>query len=228
VSLRWEKVTIKPKPNFKAPPKVILAFTRPDCQLIKKALGLEKKATFFLTEFWQKNNMALCGPVLGAPQAAIALEYLKAAGAEEILAFGWAGALQKDISLGSLILPDFSFSEEGTSRHYGYFPQPTKELYWWLYHELTLQGFSFTEGKVVSTDALFRETEEFLARYAEKAQAIDMETSAIFSVAEALGLKIGSLLLISDRVFPSYERLSQEELRHKTETLMPVFRSFYG
>ncbi|OAG28140.1 phosphorylase family protein [Thermodesulfatator autotrophicus] len=217
----------KPKPKIKAPPSVVLAFTRPDCELLKKELSLKRVSSFFLTNFWRKGDLALCGPVLGAPQAAIVLEYLKAAGAQKILAYGWAGALSSQVPLGSLFLPEEALSLEGTSRFYGDYFLPSRDLFWWLYHELTLQGLAFQEGKVVSTDALFRETKEFCQEYAMKAQVVDMETSTIFSVGRALGLSVVSLLLVSDQVWPSYRKLSLKQLLSVTQNLIPIFRKFF-
>ncbi|NPA49668.1 MAG: nucleoside phosphorylase, partial [Thermodesulfobacteria bacterium] len=173
-----------------------------------------------------RDEIFLCGPVLGAPQAAIALEYLKASGVREILTFGWAGALREELPLGSLFLPEKALSAEGTSSHYGYHPYPSRELFWWLYHELVAQGLVFEVGTVVSTDALFREDEDFLARFSA-AQVVDMETSALFSVGKALGISLASLLLLSDRLVPRYERLKVKDLRKTLAGLLPVFRAFF-
>ncbi len=169
---------------------------------------------------------ALCGPVLGAPQAAIALEYLKAAGVKEVLALGWAGALEEELLLGSIFLPEKGLSAEGTSAHYGYYPYPAEKVFAWLCHELALGGFFFETGAVLSTDALFRETEELLARFPE-ARVIDMETSALFSVARALGLSLASLLVISDRLVPRYERLEIRKIRKSLGAILSPLEAFF-
>ncbi|AEH45447.1 purine or other phosphorylase family 1 [Thermodesulfatator indicus DSM 15286] len=217
----------RPIPNFKSPPSVILAFTKPDCELIKRELALKKVSSFFLANFWRQGDMALCGPVLGAPQAAIVLEHLKSAGAQRILAYGWAGALNENIPLGSLFLPNEALSLEGTSQFYGDYFFPSKDLFGWLYHEFVTQGIFLGEGRVVSTDALYKENKEFCDKYSDIAQVVDMETSAIFCVGKALGLSVVSLLLVSDRVCPDFQKYPFKKLLKVTQNLIPIFRSFF-
>ena len=215
----------QPKPKISLPQRIILVHTSPDLSFLKKKLGLSRKGGFFLAELWAEGAFFLCGPVLGAPQAAIVLEYLAASGVKEILALGWAGALKEKFSLGGLFLPEKALSAEGTSAHYGYYPYPDRDLFWWLYHELVAQGLFFEVGTVVSTDAPYRETEAFFRRFPE-AVAVDMETSALFSVARALGLSLASVLIFSDRLFPRYERLKPQKMQETLETLIPVLRVF--
>ncbi len=214
-----------PKPKITLPSRIILVHTKPDLRFLVKALELSPQKSLFLTEIFGREELFICGPVLGAPQTAIILEYLKAAGVKEILTLGWAGALKEDLLLGSIFLPEKALSAEGTSAHYGYFPYPSRALFWWLYHELVAQGLVFQVGTIVSTDALFREDEDFCRRFSE-AQAVDMETAALFSVAKALGLSLASLLLISDSLVPVYQRAKAKDLKNLLNALLPLLRTF--
>ncbi len=194
---------------------------------LTKSFGLKKKGSFFLSGVYLEGEKALCGPVLGAPQAAIVLEYLKACGVKEVLGLGWAGALVERLALGSFFLPEEAFSAEGTSALYGRFLRPSQALFWWVYHQLVAMGLNFEVGSIVSTDALFREDEAFLARYPE-ALAIDMETSALFSVGKALSLEVANLLIISDRLKPEYEKAPSKFLQKSLAALLPLIRNFWS
>lgn len=135
----------------------------------------------------------------GAPQAADTLETLYALGVRKVLSAGMCGAFARKVNVGDVILPDRAFIEEGTSLHYApprLFSTPTEafvERVWtW-----------FPEGKrlpVVSTDAVFRQTYEKEALWREQgAVGVDMETSALFTVAEDLGMEIAAVLTVSDK-----------------------------
>ena len=215
----------RPNPRFSLPEKALLVHTKPDVELLRKALGFRKKGTLVLAGIWASEKMALCGPVLGAPQAALVLEHLRAAGVRKVLSLGWAGTVEKDLPLGGLFLPEEALSAEGTSAHYGFFPRPSEALFWRVYHELVALGLNFEVGKVVSTDAPYREDEAFWARF-PGALVVDMETSAVFSVGRALGLEVASLLVISDRLGETHERAPYSLLRETVSALLPLFRNF--
>ena len=180
----------------------------------------------FFSHLYFCPEAALAGPVLGGPQMAILLENLIAAGAKEILFLGWAGALRKDLPLGSLLLPEAAEGAEGTSLHYHPCLKPDQELFLEVYQELIWAGLDFRVGQVVSTDALYRETEEFCQKFALKNLAVEMECAAAFSVARFRGVKLAALLLISDWVYPERKTASPHLLSSSREALLPFLRRF--
>ena len=110
---------------------------------------------------------------------------------------GGRGAPQAGV--GDRILPDKAFIEEGTSLHYAeprLFSTPSGAF-------LEKVRRWFPEGKclpVVSTDAVFRQTYEKEALWRRRgAVGVDMETSALFTVAEYLGVEIAAVLTVSDK-----------------------------
>lgn len=135
----------------------------------------------------------------GAPQAVDTLETLHALGVKKVLSVGMCGAFAPEVNVGDLIIPDRAFIEEGTSLHYA-------EL---RAYSTPCTAFAeevrarFPEGKnlpVVSTDAVYRQTYEKEALWREQGAAgVDMETSALFTVAEYLGVEIAAILAVSDK-----------------------------
>lgn len=148
-------------------------------------------------------TIAFWGPVLGAPQAVMALEKLVALGVRRLLFVGWAGSLDPDLKPGDLLLPLRAFSEEGTSRLYRPEPDPRAPADWarTIAEALTEGGWSCRTGSVWTTDAPYRETWGKIAAYrAAGAAAVDMETAALFTVGAYRRVEVVALLVISDEL----------------------------
>ncbi|WP_456431990.1 phosphorylase family protein [Thermosulfuriphilus sp.] len=152
------------------------------------------------------------GPSLSAPHAVMVLETLKACGLKEVIIFGWCGSLSPDLFPGEVFLPSRGHSFEGVSRHY---PE-AQSLPWSKGQEtlkilLTESGFKVREGALASTDAPFRETEDFIIQLKKRRiLAIDMEVSSLMQVGQALGIRISCALLVTDRLDKSWEDYRQK------------------
>jgi len=146
--------------------------------------------------------VALVGPMLGAPQAVMVLEKLIALGVRNFIAVGWCGSLQEKVRIGDVILPVGAVSEEGTSRHYPIAvaePGPSPELFGPLRDALRENFMETHEGKVWSTDAPYRETLGKVLSYRQQGVlAVDMEASALFTVAHYRRIRLAMALIVSD------------------------------
>ncbi|MBN2407065.1 MAG: nucleoside phosphorylase [Elusimicrobia bacterium] len=141
---------------------------------------------------------------VGAPLAAIVLEGYIAGGAASIVACGTAGVLDESVPKGAVILPDSAVRDEGTSYHY---LEPQAEA---VPHPDSLAAIKracekrrtgYTEGRVWTTDAFFRETAgKIKERKRQGCVAVDMEASALFAVAGFRGVKLGQILYGMDSV----------------------------
>ena len=133
----------------------------------------------------------------GAPQAVDTVETLAALGVKNIIAVGMCGAYSKDVHVGKIIAPQKVFVEEGTSLHYYETIEasyPNDDLL-----KIATSFPNVSSYSIVSTDAVYRQTFCKEQIWREKgAVAVDMETSAVFSVAQYLGLKAVALLMVSD------------------------------
>ena len=133
----------------------------------------------------------------GAPQAADTLETLAALGVEQVFSVGMCGAFSSKIRVGDVVVPNKAFVEEGTSLHYYSAidaAQPDAGLFAALCAIPGAKAFP-----IVSCDAVYRQTFLKERLWREKgAVAVDMETSALFSVGKCLGVKVASVLMASD------------------------------
>ena len=190
------------------PSLAVLLFTPQDIELfLHHSPSLSKRPyRFYLAEVFVGSHrgvpLALVGPMLGAPQAVLVLEKLIALGVTEVMAVGWCGSLQPGVRIGDLVLPSGAFSEEGTSPHYPVEnpqPGPSRKLLDALREALPGGTMRVHEGPVWSTDAPFRETVTKVLSYQQAGVlAVDMETSALFTVASFRDIDMAVALVVSD------------------------------
>jgi len=149
-------------------------------------------------------DIAVVGPMMGAPYAVMILEKLIVLGAQRILFFGWCGSIQPRVGIGDFVIPNGGVSEEGTSSHYpGHdsHPKPSGDLVKAIEESLLRRAVSFQRGAVWSTDAPYRETKEKVLLFQQQGVlGVEMELSALFAVARFRQVEIGALLVVSDEL----------------------------
>jgi uridine phosphorylase len=164
--------------------------------------GLKKHA-FFNAQLYSNSTFFLAGPAVGAPMAVICLEKLIALGAARIVVYGWCGALNPSLAAGELFVPTGGLSEEGTSVHYqSPIPWSSDFLHLQLVDALTREGYQPKQGPIWTTDAVYRETREKVERYSDQGiLAVDMEYTALCSVAAFRRVNLAAVMLVSDELF---------------------------
>ena len=149
-------------------------------------------------------RITLSGPFIGAPHAVMGLEKLIILGARRILVLGWCGSLQPDLKIGDLVIPARAVSEEGTSQHYPVDQKATMSdsgLNRLLAKSIRDRGRSFKTGEIWTTDAIYRETPEKVQRFQEEGVlVVDMEISALLTVAAYRSAALAALLVVSDEL----------------------------
>lgn len=174
---------------------------------------------------WKFKDLEICflDGGRGSPQAVDTVETLAALGVKNIIAIGMCGAYNDNVAIGEIIAPQKAFVEEGTSLHYYEFIEESFPDADFL--KMAVQSFNLADYPIVSTDAVYRQTFNKEQLWREKgAVGVDMETSAIFSVAQYLGLKAVSLLMVSDMHplsldAPKWEWHMTSEMRYKLTEL---------
>jgi DeoD family purine-nucleoside phosphorylase len=142
---------------------------------------------------------------MGGPSAAIVAEELIGLGASTLLRIGTCGALTEELELGQLVVAESALAADGTSRALGANTraQPDPDLTARLAAEAR-------PVVVVSTDVFYEEREGIEADWvAEGAQAVEMESAALFTVARRRGVRAASLLAVTDLLAGDRQRLDQ-------------------
>jgi len=189
-------------------PMAIMVAMEQDLAVIRRSLGIDgRRASRVLSSRLYKGvcdhqDVALVGPMCGAPYAVMVVEKLIALGAKRILFFGWCGSLQQDLPVGGFLVPDRAISEEGTSAHYPVgspCPRPSGRVLGAIEESLVECSVPFQRGAVWTTDAPYRETGEKVVLFqGQGVLGVEMEVSALFTVAAFRQIDMGALLVVSD------------------------------
>ncbi|HFH8151440.1 TPA: nucleoside phosphorylase [Streptococcus agalactiae] len=125
---------------------------------------------------------------VGASACVAILEDIIVFGMENLIVFGTCGVLDSSIEETSIIIPRSAIRDEGTSFHYS---EASSEITVnTKFHEefksfLDRQAVSYTEGKVWTTDGIYRETvDKMLEHKRNGAICVDMECSAIAALSK--------------------------------------------
>jgi uridine phosphorylase len=138
--------------------------------------------------------------MLGGSASAAMLEELIAMGAKRVLYFGSAGALDKELVYGRLIVPTAAYRDEGVSYHYmpasDYIDIETAEMLCAILDSLNV---SYAKAKTWTTDAVYRETRANMqARKAEGCAVVEMECASVMAVGQFRKIPVYQFLYAAD------------------------------
>lgn len=151
-----------------------------------------------------EREIALVEGGYGAPAAVCLLEVAIELGCRRLFIFGQGGGVGREVAVGDLVLPTEVVREEGTSFHYtadGENSRPDPALLENLRGFLNrFDNLTVHEGRTVSTDAAFRQTVRKERRWRKQGiLAVEMEMSALLTVAQYHAVAAVGLLIVSDK-----------------------------
>ncbi len=139
---------------------------------------------------------------VGSPAQGMLMDTLIASGVKRFFVLGVAGSLIKECCIGDIVIPTWGIREEGTSFHYlaaEVVPRPSSSMVKELQRALKEEDVLF--GGVWSTDAPYRETRDKIRDYSRLgAVAIDMECTALMSIAMAREVRMAAVMAITDEL----------------------------
>lgn len=153
---------------------------------------------------------------MGMPSIGIySYELFKFYGVEEIIRIGSAGAYSKDLDVLDVVIVSSSYSDSSFAYIYANddakVKYPSKELNDKLEASANKLGIKFKKGKIYSSDCFYSVSDEHMKNvYKEDCIAVEMESFALFTIAESLNKKAACVLTISDS-FVKPEKLSSKE-----------------
>ena len=150
---------------------------------------------------YKGERICLCQAAVGASASAMLLDWLIAYGARKIISAGSCGALC-DIDEGVFLIPYKALRDEGASYHYAppsRFIEVSKNARDAIKRALNSHSLCAKEVITWTTDGFYRETKDKIAyRKSEGCEVVDMECSALASVAELRGACLGMLFYTAD------------------------------
>ena len=185
-----------------APSSIVITSTRSACS--PKRDSSPKCDTSIYRGLWQGTPLTFALAMVGAPSCVAMLEELHALGAKRFVVFGNCGVLNQQIRDCGIIIPTAAVRDEGTSFHYA---PPSDEIpanpkYRSEFEAILREtGVDFTEGKVWTTDAFYRETRaKFEKRKAQGCVCVDMECSALMALAQFRGIDVFEFFYAGDNL----------------------------
>ncbi|PSQ06141.1 uridine phosphorylase [Halobacteriales archaeon QS_6_71_20] len=183
-------------------------------------------------------DLTICSTGIGCPSAAIAVEELHNVGVETVIRVGTCGGLQTDVEIGDMVVATGSAKAEGTSKRYESGTYPAVPDYGTLSalvdaaeaneeraaSDGTTEGTSGGAGSrvhvgpIVSDDAYYNESDEYVADWeAAGLLAVEMEASAVFSLARRRGMNAGAICTVDGNLIAGTQKGadSEEELPEK-------------
>jgi len=193
-----------------------------------KASG-EKTPWYFFEH--QGMSVVFAQTGMGAPRAGATLEELFALRVRYVILVGGVGVLDSELARWTILVPTQAIRDEGTSYHYqtpSIYSFPSPKLLRSIRQVLERDGKRFVEGVVWTTDAVYRETLEKRDEFARKgAICVDMEASALFSIARYRRRHVAALFYAGDYVGEDrwdlrVEKDHEEKKRETAEKLLNV------
>ena len=148
---------------------------------------------------------------IGGPSASIAMEELVANGAKTFIRVGTCGGMQLDVKGGDIVVATGAIRAEGTTKEYApiEFPAvPNLKITNALVNACEKLGFAHHAGVVQCKDSFYGQhrpetlpnTDELLSKWkawlALDCKASEMESAALFIVAQYLKVRVGSCFLV--------------------------------
>jgi uridine phosphorylase len=141
---------------------------------------------------------------IGAPATVTWVEELLALGARQVIGIGIAGSLREELPAGSMVVCTKALRDEGTSHHYlpySRYAFPSTTLTRQIAKALRADGLPFVEGPSWTVDAPYRETVAEIRRWRKEGiLTVEMEISALFSLAKYRRARAAAVFVISDVV----------------------------
>ena len=171
------------------------------------------------TGTWKGKPVSVQGTGMGCPGATIVFEELTQLGCKKLIRVGTCGGLQTSHALGDLIVALTAVPADSTAMHLvgdePHCPTASWSLIHAAVHIAKETGQKLHVGPIVSSDLFYNPNEGQYERWAARGVlAVEMEASALFTVAALRGAEAGCLLTVSDIVVEGvFTRISDEELR---------------
>lgn len=142
---------------------------------------------------------------MGCPSAAIVAEELAMLDAKVLLRIGTTGGVNRSVNPGDLVIAQAALPSDGTSRQYlgdvPHVPLASWRLVRAAEDAAMASNIPHHVGLIASEDAFYATTQEQAASLARRGVlSVEMEASAVFTVATLRGMEAGCLATVSNHI----------------------------
>lgn len=175
----------------------------------------EVRNMFGYTGTYKGKRVSVQGTGMGVPSISIYVtELMQSYNVQNLIRVGTCGAIQKDVKVRDVILAMTSSTDSQMNKvifgNIDYAPAADFDLLRKAYDAGVEKGLSLKVGNVFTADTFYNDhaDHEKWAKY--QILAIEMETTALYTLAAKFGRKALSVLTVSDHILTGEETTSEE------------------
>lgn len=168
------------------------------------------------TGTYKGHRISVQGTGMGVPSISIYVnELIRSYGVKNLIRVGTCGAIQENIKVRDVILAMSSSSDTQMNKlTFGgldYAPTANFDLLKKAYDAGTDKGLALKVGNIFTSDVFYRDSMDLYKQLAEYGVlAVEMETTALYTIAAKYGAKALTILTVSDHILTGEETTSEE------------------
>ncbi len=176
----------------------------------------EVRGMYGFTGTYEGKRVSVQGTGMGIPSISIYVnELISEYGAKTLIRIGTCGSIRKDLRLKQIILAMSACSDSSANRlrFHGndYAPTASFELLSKAYEHAKQKKLQVNVGSVLSTDTFYHDDPAYWRHWADyEVLAIEMETSALYTLAAKFHVRALSVLTVSDEIVTGAMASSEE------------------
>ncbi|MBM7703161.1 purine-nucleoside phosphorylase [Metabacillus iocasae] len=175
----------------------------------------EVRGMLGFTGTYKGKRVSVQGTGMGVPSIAIYVnELMNEYGVQNLIRVGTCGAIQKDVKVRDVILAMSSSTDSNMNRvKFGaidYAPTADFDLLKRAYDAGVEKGLQLKVGNVFTADQFYNDDSQLEKLAAHGVLAVEMETTALYTLAAKYGRKALSVLTVSDHIFTGEETTAEE------------------
>lgn len=168
------------------------------------------------TGFYKGQRISVQGTGMGVPSLSIYVhELIRSYGVKKLIRVGTCGGIQKDVRVRDLVLAMTSCTDSNMNRlafpGFDFSPCADFALLHKAYTKAVDQGVEIKVGNILTADIFYRDSMEMVKKLGDHGVlAVEMETTALYTLAAKYGVQALSILTVSDHIFTGEETSAQE------------------
>lgn len=176
----------------------------------------EVRGMLGFTGTYKGKRISVQGTGMGIPTTSIYVnELISEYGVKNLIRVGTCGAMQEHVHVRDVVLAQASCTDSSMNRHvfggYDFSPIASFPLLKGAYDNGIAKGLNLHVGNIFSSDMFYRDDKSIVQKLMDYGVlAVEMETTALYSLAAKFGVNALTILTVSDHLLTGEETTSQE------------------
>ncbi|MEH7462901.1 purine-nucleoside phosphorylase [Bacillus thuringiensis] len=168
------------------------------------------------TGTYKGKRVSVQGTGMGVPSISIYVnELIQSYGVKNLIRVGTCGAIQKDVKVRDVIIAMTACTDSNINRltfpGFDFAPCANFDLLKKAYDAGIEKGLHIRVGNVLTADVFYRESMDMVKKLGDYGVlAVEMETTALYTLAAKYGVNALAVLTVSDHIFTGEETTAEE------------------